>query len=230
MTRYIEERRDVFGVEPVCRVLGVPVSTHYARRSRVPSARELADRELVVEIHAARSGYRRAYGARKTWKELKRRDVAVGRDRVARLMRREGLVGYRRGTRPRTTIPDETATELAQDLLKRTDETCRKFGTAQQCGEKAPPMGTAGPPAVYVPPPVTQRVLQLLGGIENYAAAPSATQLEQIKILQGLLTADSAESKKLTQDDLPALNKAMNDAGVPHIAIPRGGGAAATSD
>ena len=46
MTRYIEERRDAFGVEPICRVLEVPVSTFYARRSRVPSARELADREL----------------------------------------------------------------------------------------------------------------------------------------------------------------------------------------
>ena len=34
-------------------------------------------------------------------------------------MRREGIVGYRRGTRPRTTIQDETATELARDLLKR---------------------------------------------------------------------------------------------------------------
>jgi putative transposase len=119
MTRYIEERRGMFGVEPICRVLGVPVSTHYARRSRVPSARELADRELLEEIHAARAGFRRAYGARKTWKELKRRDLVVGRDRVARLMRREGIVGYRRGTRPRTTIQDETATELARDLLQR---------------------------------------------------------------------------------------------------------------
>jgi putative transposase len=119
VTRYIEERRDMFGVEPICRVLEVPVSSFYARRSRVPSARELADRELVTEIHAARAGYRRAYGVRKTWKELKRREVEVGRDRVARLMRREGMVGYRRGSRPRTTVQDESATELAQDLLKR---------------------------------------------------------------------------------------------------------------
>lgn len=119
MTRYIQERRDMFGVEPICRVLEVPVSTFYARSSRAPSARELADRDLLGEIHAARAGYRRAYGARKTWKELKRRDVEVGRDHVARLMRREGIVGFRRGTRPRTTIPDETATELARDLLKR---------------------------------------------------------------------------------------------------------------
>ena len=108
MTRFVEERRDAFGVEPICRVLGVPVSTHYARRSRVPSRRELEDRRLVVEIEAARSGYCRAYGARKTWRELSRRGVDVGRDRVARLMRREGLEGKRRGGAKRTTIPDES--------------------------------------------------------------------------------------------------------------------------
>jgi putative transposase len=79
MTRYIEERRDSFGVEPICAALGVPVSTHYARRSRTPSARELADRELLAEIEAARSGRRRVYGARKTWKELRRREIDLGR-------------------------------------------------------------------------------------------------------------------------------------------------------
>ncbi len=119
MTRFVEERRDAFGVEPVCRVLGVAVSTHYARRSRKPSRRELADRELVAEIHAARTGYRRVYGARKTWKELRRREVAVGRDHVARLMRQEGIEGTRRGRKHRTTIPDEAAIERARDLLQR---------------------------------------------------------------------------------------------------------------
>ncbi len=54
MTRYVEERREVFGVEPICRMLGVPVSTHYARRSRKSSRRELRERELLAEIEAAR--------------------------------------------------------------------------------------------------------------------------------------------------------------------------------
>ena len=67
MTRYVEGRREAFGVEPICRALGVAVSTHYARRSRKPSRRELPDRELLVEIEAARSGYRRVYGTRKKW-------------------------------------------------------------------------------------------------------------------------------------------------------------------
>lgn len=118
MTRYIEERRGIFGVEPICRVLGVAVSTFYARRSRVPSRRELEDRELIGEIHAARGGYRSVYGVRKTWKELRRRGVDVGRDRVGRLMRREGLEGVRRGKK-RTTIPNEAAAERARDLVQR---------------------------------------------------------------------------------------------------------------
>jgi len=119
VTRYVEERRETFGVEPICRAIGVPVSTHYARRSRKPSRRALEDRTLIAEIHAAREGYRRVYGVRKTWKELKRRDVEVGRDRVARLMRAEGLEGVRRGKKRRTTIPDEAALEKARDLLQR---------------------------------------------------------------------------------------------------------------
>ena len=119
MTRYIEERRDAFGVEPICRAIGVPVSTHDARRSRKPSRRELADRELLLEIEAARTGRRKVYGARKTWKELRRRDVDVGRDRVARVMRENGLVGKLRGAKKRTTIADEGALEQARDLLQR---------------------------------------------------------------------------------------------------------------
>jgi len=119
VTRFVEERRDAFGVEPICRALGVAVSTHYARRSRKPSRRELSDCELLVEIEAARSGRRRVYGARKTWKELKRREVAVGRDQVARVMRQHGLVGRLRGATKRTTIPDEAAVEQARDLLQR---------------------------------------------------------------------------------------------------------------
>jgi transposase-like protein len=109
VTRYVEERRDAFGVEPICRVLGVSVSTHYARRSRKPSRRALRDRELLAEIEAARSGYRRVYGARKTWLELRRRGVDVGRDQVARVMRAHGIEGKLRGRKKRTTIPDEAA-------------------------------------------------------------------------------------------------------------------------
>jgi putative transposase len=120
MTAYIESRRMVFGVEPTCRALGVATSTHYARLSRAPSARAVRDAELVGEIHAAREGYRAVYGVRKTWKQLRRRGVTdAGRERVARLMRQEGLRGVQRGRKQRTTTPDETARDRARDLVKR---------------------------------------------------------------------------------------------------------------
>lgn len=119
MSRFVEARRETFGVEPICDALGVPVSTYYARRSRVPSARELSDRELLAAIEAARTGRRRVYGARKTWKELKRREVEAGRDQVARVMRQHGLVGKLRGSKKRTTIADEATAEKARDLLQR---------------------------------------------------------------------------------------------------------------
>jgi len=74
----VEARREVFGVEPICRAVGVPVSTYYARRSRKPSRRAIEDAKLVGQIYAAREGYRSVYGVRKTWKEL-----AVARSRSA---------------------------------------------------------------------------------------------------------------------------------------------------
>jgi putative transposase len=97
VTAYVEEPLEVFGVEPICRTLGVPVSTHYARRSRKPSRRDLSDLELLAKIEAARTGYRRVYGARKAWLELRRRGVDVGRDQVARVMRAHGIQGKLRG-------------------------------------------------------------------------------------------------------------------------------------
>ena len=130
--------------------------------------------------------------------------------------------------KPGTPKPSDAIQKAASDLLAKVDDTCKKFGTPAQCGDRAQALGSAGPPLVYVPPPITQRVTQLLGGIENYAAAPTQWQLDQIKLLQGMLTEANAAARKLTTEDLAALNKMMNDAGVPHIAIPRGGGATAS--
>jgi len=119
VSAYIEAHRGAFGVEPICRVLGVAPSSYYARRSRPPSARAVTDAWLVGQIRAAREGYRRVYGVRKTWRELGRRGVQVGRDRVGRLMRAEGLEGVRRGRRHRTTTPAEAAVDRARDLVER---------------------------------------------------------------------------------------------------------------
>jgi putative transposase len=58
------------------------------------------------------------YGSRKLWRQLNREDIAVGRDRVARLMRALNLEGVRRGKRKRTTLPAELS-ERPADLVDR---------------------------------------------------------------------------------------------------------------
>ena len=58
------------------------------------------------------------YGIEKVWRQLNREDIAVGRERVARLMREMGLEGVVRGKSKRTTIPGELA-ERPPDLVDR---------------------------------------------------------------------------------------------------------------
>ena len=62
---------------------------------------------------------REVYGVRKVWKQLRREGHAVARCTVARLMRRLGLAGVRRGRQfTVTTIPD-TAAARPPDLVTR---------------------------------------------------------------------------------------------------------------
>src|SRR5204862_3818436 len=105
--------------------------------------------------------------------------------------------------------PPEAIQKTAEELLKKADDACKKFATPNQCGERAAGLGSAGPPLVFTPPPITQRITQLLTGLDSYAAAPTAWQLDQMKLLQTMLTENAAAARKLTQDELAALNKSM---------------------
>ena len=114
---FIDEVRDRFGVEPICRVLtehGVKIapSGYYAFRKRAPSARALRDGELkplIEQVFFDRAKGRGLAGARKMWHLLAREGVTVARCTVERLMRELGLQGARRGRSVRTTRPDEQA-------------------------------------------------------------------------------------------------------------------------
>ena len=103
MIRFIDEQRERFGVEPICRTLQVAPSSYYAARSRPPSVHARRDAELAVEVARVHAQQWAVYGARKVWHQLAREGISAGRDRVARLMGGLGLAGVRRERRPRTT-------------------------------------------------------------------------------------------------------------------------------
>ncbi len=115
---FINEHRDRFGVEPICETLQVAPSTYYAALARPPSARQLRDRSLKVEIARVHKANFDVYGTEKVWKQLRREKVEVGRDRVGRLMAELELEGAVRGKTWRTTIPTP-ATSRPADLVDR---------------------------------------------------------------------------------------------------------------
>ena len=120
MSRFIDEHRSVFGVEPICSVLQFAPSTYYAvcERRRQPAPRTLRDRELLAEIRRRYDASSGLYGARKVWWQLQHDGVRVARCTVERLMREAGLEGVVRGKARRTTVAGERA-DRPLDLVGR---------------------------------------------------------------------------------------------------------------
>ncbi|MGW7528494.1 IS3 family transposase [Streptomyces sp. NPDC054783] len=123
LVAFIDAHRQVFGVEPICRVLtshGLKIarSTYYAAKNRIPSARAVRDAELKAQISRVHADNFSVYGVRKVWRQLHREGIPAARCTVAGLMRDLGLQGARRGKKIRTTIRDDSH-ERAADLLRR---------------------------------------------------------------------------------------------------------------
>jgi putative transposase len=98
VSRYIDEHRGRFGVEPICRVLDVSASAFYQRATGRRSARQVEDErqlERIREVHAA-NYY--AYGYRRMWKTLLRAGEPVPRCRVAAADARVKRPVFRRGS------------------------------------------------------------------------------------------------------------------------------------
>jgi len=100
-----------------CRSLNVSTSGYYEWVSRPPSIRAVADAELTTTIRRVHRDSRGTYGAPRVLAELRMGlGVHVGRKRVARLMRLDGLAGVSHRRKRRGWKPD-TATH--EDLVKR---------------------------------------------------------------------------------------------------------------
>jgi transposase InsO family protein len=123
MFRYIEEHKDRFGVEPICKQLQIAPSTYYELKGRefdpdrVP-ARHRRDQELKPQIQRVWQENFCVYGARKAWKQLNRERIRVAKCTVERLMRQLGLRGATRGRGFKTTRPDLGAPR-PPDLVER---------------------------------------------------------------------------------------------------------------
>ena len=103
----------------MCQAIGVSRSGYYAsRRALRPTARESRNAELVEQIREIHETSRGTYGSPRVHAELQRRGVPASRDRVARLMKRNG-VGGRVRRRFRRTTDSNHEHPIADNSLNR---------------------------------------------------------------------------------------------------------------
>jgi transposase InsO family protein len=116
--RFIAAEKANYPVSLLCRMVGVSRSGFHAWQRRPPSDRDLADAWLVERIREIHTESRQTYGPRRIHRALRHRDVRVGRKRVERLMRREGVSGLVPKRYRRTTIR-VPGVRVADDLVER---------------------------------------------------------------------------------------------------------------
>jgi putative transposase len=102
----------------MCRVFGVSPSGFYAWHSREPSARAIEDAKLTARIRIYHARSKGAYGAPNILEDLRDEGIRVGKKRVARLMKADGLRGVCRRKWVTTTMRDADAQPSA-DLVQR---------------------------------------------------------------------------------------------------------------
>lgn len=101
------------------KVLKVSRSGYYAWRQRMPSAREMADEELLTEIKEIFAVSKQTYGSPRVHIELQADGIHVSRKRVARLMRENGLKVARKRRKKVVTTDSDHNLPVAPNLLDR---------------------------------------------------------------------------------------------------------------
>lgn len=119
MSAYVDQHRERFGVEPICRTLDVSASAYYQRASGERSARALEDERLLGVIRVTHKENYEAYGYRRMWTALGRAGEHVPRCQVQRLMAAHGIQGAKRRGKPWRTTQADPAAVRSPDLVKR---------------------------------------------------------------------------------------------------------------
>ena len=115
---FVHAEKANHSVRTLCRVLQVSPSGYYAWRQERSGTRRNEDAVLAVHIRAIYKRSRRTYGSPRVTEQLKREGFAVGRNRVARLMRQEGLEAVP-PKRFRVTTDSKHSEPVAPNLLAR---------------------------------------------------------------------------------------------------------------
>ena len=120
--QFVADHQHAYEVKRLCQLVEIERSSFYAWQAAAPAraARAEADAELAEKIRAVHE-VDNTMGAPRITAELNDgvpEAERVNHKRVARVMRQDGIRGYQRRRKVRTTIP-EPADQVVPDLLER---------------------------------------------------------------------------------------------------------------
>ena len=117
---FVDEHRHLWPVRTICAVRGISASGYYAWRGRPESRRSAENRALLDDIRRAHAESGGCYGAPRIHAALRAAGRRVGRHRVARLMRLDGLRGLAAIPRRVRTTDSRHDYPIAPNRLRRT--------------------------------------------------------------------------------------------------------------
>jgi photosystem II stability/assembly factor-like uncharacterized protein len=119
----------------------------------------------------------------------------------------DALAAWKKTGAPK--IPDAIQKQ-AEALSKKVNDLSGKFVSERG-------FGGAGGPLHYTPSPLPMRIGRLMFQLDGYTAAPTGAEKDELAAVSQELSAATDALHQLVNTDLANLNKALNDAGVPHI-------------
>ncbi len=122
---FMEKHKDTFKVKRMSRVFGVSRSGYYAWRTRRPSIRQQDNEELLERIWDAHESSRNLYGSPRITAEINEQGILCGKNRVARIMRANGIRAEVRKRFRKKTTDSRHGYALAANLLIERKQTER---------------------------------------------------------------------------------------------------------
>ncbi len=123
---FILQHQDRYAVKPMCHLLAVSRSGYYAWLERPPSQRSIDDDRLLGMIRESHEASGRIYGAPRILCDLREVGECVGKNRVAKIMKRNKIRaqrGYKqpgyRYTKPAVAAPNRLQQQFTMDKPDR---------------------------------------------------------------------------------------------------------------
>lgn len=90
---FMDQHRRSHGVQKMCRVIGASRSGYYRWKRQPQGKRQKDNEKILMEIRESHKNSKRAYGSPRIAEELQAKGMNCGKNRVARLMKINGIVG-----------------------------------------------------------------------------------------------------------------------------------------